>query len=225
MEDEIVTYFRQLGLGVKQSFFEYYYMDEMDSQEKILIDEKVKLAIEILKNRLKKGYEEYCNIYDENYQFIMGVLLGNAATHHYYKFKRTIKELIDFYTLDELQEIVKDEYRDILFETKYLPKRSFFEYFYKESMTEEEKNEINEKVKLALKYQSFFTTVGYNIFYKLYNENYYLLVRIRKINKEEKNQLQQLINKISSLIEPYSLKELQEMCEDIGIDSKKLVYS
>lgn len=38
----------------------------MNEEDKELIREKVKLAVEYLKERLKKGYEEYSKVYDEN---------------------------------------------------------------------------------------------------------------------------------------------------------------
>lgn len=222
MEDDMQLYLRQIGLGVKVSFFEYFYTEEMNDSEKKMIDEKVKLAIEYLKNRLKAGYGEYCNIYDKNYQFIIGVRLGLEATSHYYKFKKTIEELINFYNLEELQEIIKENNYDALLGIKKLTNCSFFEYFYTNDMTIEEKNEINEKVKLAIEYEKHYSILGYNIYREIYNEKEYTRVGIKIIEEEKLNQLNQFINRIAFLIEPYSLKELQEMCEDIGIISKHI---
>lgn len=215
-EDEI--YLRQLGLGVKCSFFEYYYTEDMVDEEKELIDEKVKLTIEYLKERLPKGYNEYCSIYDENYQFIKGVKLGIAATGYYYKFKKTIKELINFYTLEELTEILKEENYDAILGMGTLPKRSFFEYFYTGNMAEEEKEETKEKVKLAIEYEKYYWVNGYEIFCEFYDKSKYIRFGIKKFEGEKRRQFEIFINRISLLIEPYNLNELREMCEDVGVD-------
>lgn len=222
--ENMQLYFQQIGLGVKRSFFEYFYTEEMNEEEKRLVDEKVKLAIEFLKTRLRRGYKEYCNIYDENYQFIIGVRLGLEATGQYYKFKKLIKELINFYTLEELQEIVKLGNYDAILGMQMLTRRSFFSYFYTDNMTEEEKMEINEKIILAIEHEKIYSALGYTIFCGIYDEKKYARIGIRIIDEEERNQLEQFINRISSLITPYSLKELQEMCEDEGIDIKKLQW-
>ena len=222
METINQLYLRQIGLGVKRSFFAYFYTDEMQEEEKMLIDEKVKLAIEYLKTRLKVGYEEYNHIYNENYQFIIGVLVSNEATRHYYKFKKTIQELIDFYTLEELQEIVRQKNYDALLGMCTLPKHSFFAYFYTENMTEEEKIETNEKIKLAIEHEKNYFLGGYNIFSEIYNAVDYTRIGIKIIDDGKINQFYQFVARIISLIEPYSLQELHELCEDDSIILKQL---
>lgn len=219
-ENEI--YLRQLSLGVKVSFFEYFYDDNMNEEDKELIREKVKLAIEYLKERLKKGYEEYSKVYDEKYQFIKGVRVSYYS--NYYKFKKTINDLINFYTLSELQDILKEEFYDAIFEMHHLSKYNFFEYFYTDYMNKEEKEATNEKVKIAIRYESSFSLIGYELFCEYYDKYTYTRLGIKKLDGEKRNQFKKFINRITLLIEPYSLKELQEMYDDTNNDLKKLQF-
>lgn len=219
-ENEI--YLRQLSLGVKYSFFEYFYSDNMNEEDKELIREKVKLAIEYLKYRLKKGYEEYSKVYDENYQFIKGVRVSYYS--NYYKLKKTINDLINFYTLSELQDILKEDFYDAIFEMHHLSKYNFFEYFYTDYMSKEDKEETNEKVKIAIRYESSFSLIGYEVFCEYYNKDTYTRLGIKKLEGEKRKQFKNFINRITLLIEPYSLKELQEMYNDTNNDLKKLQF-
>lgn len=221
--DENEIYLRQLSLGVKRSFFEYFYSDNMNEEYKELIREKAKLAIEYLKERLKKGYEEYSKVYDENYQFIKGVRVSYYS--NYYKFKKIINDLISFYTLNELQDILKEEYYDAIFEMHHLSKYNFFEYFYTDYMSKEDQEETNEKVKIAIRYESSFSLIGYELFCDYYNKDTYTRLGIKKLEGEKRNQFKNFINRITLLIEPYSLKELQEMYSDICTNTKQVQFN
>lgn len=221
--DENEIYLRQLSLGVKRSFFEYFYNDKMNEEEKKIIIEKVKIAVEYLKESLKKGYEDYSRVYDEDYQFIKGVRVSYYS--NYYKFKKTINYLINFYTLSELQDMLKEEYYDAIFEMYNLPKHSFFEYFYIENINEKEKREIDEKVKIAIEYEKSFSLIGYEVFCEYYNKNSYTRFGIKKLEGEKRKQFEIFIKRITFLIEPYSLKELQAMNYEMNEDLKKLQFN
>ncbi len=220
MRSDEYIYLQQLGLGVKPIFFEYFYTSEMNDAEKKEIDEKVKFAIEYLKNNMERGYREYSNLYDKNYQFIKGKKMGNEATSAYYKFKRSIQKLIDSYSLKELQEILDMDNFNALLAIDELPKRYFFSYFYSLDMPVEEKTEVEDKVKIAIEYEKSLNVSGYQLYCQIYDNNY---VRrgISLMNTSEKRQFLKFVERIDSLL-IYNTTELQMIYNDINIESRQL---
>jgi hypothetical protein len=206
------------------SFFEYFYREEMTEEEKKNIDEKVKMIIQMKKNSSPKTNEVLIKLYGENYDTLSTVSLTQKEICLFYRFKETITSILETYSLEELKEMVQQNTNDMYVhfygQDRNRP-RSFFEYFYREEMTEEEKKEIDEKVKLIIQMKKNKAPKSYEVLVKAHGENYDSAMN-PFLTPQEKNNLQHLKEIITNKLGNYSLEELKEMVQNgtNGIDTR-----
>ena len=169
---------------LKQDFKDYFYKEGMSQEEKDQVMEKLTKAL--LFNQNSTAYQILYKLYDENLLLKKDV---EASKNEKISITKFIKRLSKDMEAD----------LDILLKQSKKAKRptSFFEYFYEEGMSQEEKEEIKEKILLFLKES---TLASVDIIYKLYGENLDTLNKNAEISKSELANLSYLKSSIKKYL-------------------------
>lgn len=155
---------------VKNTFYEYFYDDGMDDLQKETIKKLVNEAIENRKNDV--GYYLLIKKFGSDYSTLTSYTLSNKERNVFYYFKNCIKNDLD----NE-----KNNHKRLGEKNKV----SFFEYFYTENMSKEEKEKIKNSIIIYLEKKK--NTLGYKALIKKFGTNYETYTN--SLTRQENNNL------------------------------------
>ncbi len=181
----------------KKKFIEYLYDENMSLEEKEALEKLLIEKLDFIRERGPKSFELAQKMYGEN-------LDQELSDYHLERNEGSLFSSFVISTKNILKKKPKEK------PSKKL-KQSFYEYFYKEDMTLEERAIVREKVKKALLFNN--DAKSYDLLYEVYDENLEL--------KQEK----EVSRIIKTTITKFVLKIIRTMNLDLTKRSTKKVYN
>lgn len=178
---------------LKNNFIEYFYEDNISEEEKNKILINLEKALQLYSGT--KSYQVFKKIYNDEYMLNNNIKL---ATYD----KRTI------------MGFVKNLKKYIYLDLKKIPlkekKKSFFEYFYDKTMTEDEKEKLKDEILKIVEYLKIKGIKGYNEVVLLYGANICGERKNIELTPEQKSN----INNFKYAVRKYIGKEIPDACID-----------
>lgn len=173
------------------TFFDYFWTEEMPEEEKEEIKEKVLLIVE--KKKELCGYFVVVKLYGASLDHLNeNIVLTKNENVNFKDFIHSIQTGLQKSSISENKETLSEG---------HVKKLMFFDYFWTEEMTEEEKEDIKERVLKILELKK--NTKAYQMAVKLYGENLNQLNKQIKLDKQENGSFYGLIRFIKVNLEQY----------------------